>query len=559
MPLPSTPILSSSIALTSSAAGLAALLTYLYYNRPSIPFAFVPLTSKTFTFKVLNWDATLSLSSSGIVTLTRNISAWGTGPETHTTHHIFLSPEECQRKLTRNQSTYEVDRPGNPIVRIDTNFIEANYKCEDDISIDLISSSDLAVLRKGEEGKGFWEFWGMLRNKLPLNPYSEASKSDDNSENTSEAQEVEMTPNDDLCFLSVIDGHGGGQTSSVLRKVLHGTLSWGLAGLKEWTSKDIYHKIKETYLALDEDIYRAGLSVAQSPSNSSVDTILPTPNPSLLSLIPVAGATTCTAFIDVRQQLLYVINIGDSRAVAGWLDEESGQWRVDVLSQDQECGNPAEVKRLQNMHSPPLSDAVIDEGYTPRLLGNLQPSRAFGDDCSKLTRAEKESLSLAGQINTLPEESPFTKKPISYDDAPYMDAWPEIVIRNLRNKENPNEKLEFLIIATDGLWDKISSEEAILLLAAHSSESAESRIAKTDLPKIFPQIKSEGERPYPAEELPGTTAENSTGHWVLEDDNAATHLIRNGLDGHGDEEVHRMILSLTGSGAREVRDDTSVM
>ncbi|WWC70669.1 uncharacterized protein I206_104620 [Kwoniella pini CBS 10737] len=475
--------------------GLATFLTYIYYNQISI-------LPKSFNFKIINWDTNLSLSNVKTITLIRNISAWGKGNENHITNHILLSNEECQDKLIKNQKTYKVNRFKNPIIKIETNSIEANFKSEDEISIDFLTKSNIENLRK--------------------------------------------------------DGHGGGQTSSLLKKTLHGTLAWGLSGLKEWNSKEIYQKIKETYLALDNDICRAGLSVAQSKSTSQ-DTILPTPNPSLLSLIPNAGAVTCTAFIDVEKEKLYLINVGDSRAVAGWYDEKTCKWRVDTLSQDQECGNPAEIERLQNMHSPPLKDVVLDEGFTPRLLGNLQPSRAFGDDSSKLNRAEKKSIAEAGQLTPMPEESLFTKKPISYDDPPYMDACPEILIRNLRNNENPNEKLKFLIIATDGLWDKISSEESILLLSAHLSNSIQNPIPKSKLPNMFSQIDNFDERPYPSEELPGTIEKNSKGNWLFEDKNSATHLIRNGLDGNGDKEIHNMILSLTGSGAREVRDDTSVM
>ncbi|WWD04770.1 hypothetical protein V865_002841 [Kwoniella europaea PYCC6329] len=124
-----------------------------------------------------------------------------------------------------------------------------------------------------------------------------------------------------------------------------------------------------------------------------------------------------------------------------------------------------------------------------------------------------------------------------------MDAEPEITIRKLR--ENDHERLKFVVIATDGLWDKLSSEEVILLLSAHSARPIHPPIPKENLPSHFPQFEPGNIRPYPAEDLP--------------DKNAAAHLIRNGLDGDGDEKVQEMILSLGGGAARSVRDDTSVM
>ncbi|OCF73035.1 hypothetical protein I204_06265 [Kwoniella mangroviensis CBS 8886] len=209
-------------------------------------------------------------------------------------------------------------------------------------------------------------------------------------------------------------------------------------------------------------------------------------------------------------------------AVTGWYNDKEGKWRVDILSQHQECGNPSEVKRLKAQHFD-QDNIVLKESFTPRLLGNMQPSRASGDDALKLTKADKQSylahhhnlktitiIELAGQVKFVGEESPFTKKTVPYIDPPFMDAEPEITIRKLRG--NDNEKLKFLVIATDG-----------------------------------------------SEDLPGTTPENSRGRWLFEDKNSAAHLIRNGLDGDGDKKVQEMILSLGGGAARSVRDDTSVI
>ncbi|WWC96007.1 hypothetical protein V866_002874 [Kwoniella sp. B9012] len=405
----------------------------------------------------------------------------------------------------------------------------------------------MPLLRKDEEGKGFWEDWGRLRNRLSIIAADGETEKDDGEGDGSE----------DMMFLSVLDGHGGGQTSSLLKKVLHGTIFWGLGGLKKWTSQDICDKITQVYQALDTDICKSGLSISQAPCpTANQDNILPTPNPSLLSLIPNAGSTACTAFIDIKQELLYLINLGDVRAVAGWYNVKEGKWRVDILSQDQECGNPSEVKRLNAQHFD-QDNVVLNEGFTPRLLGNMQPSRAFGDDGLKLTKADKRSIELAGQVNFVGEESPFTKKTVPYIDPPYMDAEPEITIRNLR--ENDDEKLKFLVIATDGLWDKLSSEEVILLLSAHSTRPKHPSIPKRDLPSHFTQLGPRNIRPHPAEDLPGITPDNSRGQWSCGDHNAVTHSIRNGLGGDGDKKVQEMILSLGGGAARSVRDDTSVM
>ena len=111
------------------------------------------------------------------------------------------------------------------------------------------------------------------------------------------------------------------------------------------------------------------------------------------------------------------------------------------------------------------------------------------------------------------------------------------------------------------MWDMLSSEEACLLLAAYYDRPLRDPISKTELPHLYPfTLPLKGSRkPYPAEPLPGTTGVYSKGEWVFKgDDNAATHLIRNGL-GRGSDWERQRFLSLTPPWSRKYRDDTSVM
>ena len=108
------------------------------------------------------------------------------------------------------------------------------------------------------------------------------------------------------------------------------------------------------------------------------------------------------------------------------------------------------------------------------------------------------------------------------------------------------------------VWDQLSSEEATLLLSAHLSHPHNPDIAKTILPQQFPYVPPVGKRPYPIEDLPGTVPENSAGSWVFEDDNAATHLIRNCL-GRGDRWAMGKMISMTDGLLRAMRDDITAM
>lgn len=111
------------------------------------------------------------------------------------------------------------------------------------------------------------------------------------------------------------------------------------------------------------------------------------------------------------------------------------------------------------------------------------------------------------------------------------------------------------------MWDRITSEEATLLLASYLAHPTHPEIHKSQLPQHFPlkPYPPNFERPYPAQDLPGSgSEERSTGTWAFEGDaNAATHLIRNSLGG-GNKQLRAEYLSLKAPVTRWLRDDVTV-
>jgi pyruvate dehydrogenase phosphatase len=107
------------------------------------------------------------------------------------------------------------------------------------------------------------------------------------------------------------------------------------------------------------------------------------------------------------------------------------------------------------------------------------------------------------------------------------------------------------------VWDRISSEEAVLLMASYLNPPTNSAIPKTQLAEQYRLAPPIEPRPYPADPLPATTDEKKSGSWVFGDKNAATHLIRNSLAG-GDQQKREELLSVHGDVARWLRDDISV-
>ncbi|XP_066370742.1 probable protein phosphatase 2C 56 isoform X1 [Miscanthus floridulus] len=117
---------------------------------------------------------------------------------------------------------------------------------------------------------------------------------------------------------------------------------------------------------------------------------------------------------------LYVANVGDSRAVA------SKGGKAVPLSKDHKPNRTEERKRIQD------AGGVVIWDDTWRVGGILAMSRAFGNRLLKQ----------------------------------YVTAEPDI------QEEEVSSDLEYLILATDGLWDVVRNEDAIAILKAEDGPQA---------------------------------------------------------------------------------------
>ena len=86
--------------------------------------------------------------------------------------------------------------------------------------------------------------------------------------------------------------------------------------------------------------------------------------------------------------------------------------------------------------------------WNGRLLGHLQPFRAFGDVIFKWdSQLHKEFLNnIYGRVVMPPQ---------IYRTPPYLTAEPVVAHHTLESED------KFLVIATDGLWDMMSSNAAV--------------------------------------------------------------------------------------------------
>lgn len=120
-----------------------------------------------------------------------------------------------------------------------------------------------------------------------------------------------------------------------------------------------------------------------------------------------------------------------------------GNWLATPLSLDQNALNRAEIERIYAEH--PGEESIIWNG---RLFGNLQPLRAFGDVVFKWDSELHTRFlnSIYGRV---------VIKPHVYRTPPYLTAEPVVEHHSLEAQD------KFLVIATDGLWDMMSSDDAV--------------------------------------------------------------------------------------------------
>ncbi len=145
----------------------------------------------------------------------------------------------------------------------------------------------------------------------------------------------------------------------------------------------------------------------------------------------------------------------------------------------------------------------------------------------------------------------------AFKTPPYVIATPVVThqklsLPNLDSKLGPSSSLKFLVLATDGLWDELSSEEVVALVGGYLS-GLKGTISKSSLRSLVPTAT--GSPTVQGKDL--TRGNAHQGSWAFVDDNVSAHLIRNALGG-GDEDELRRILSIPAPHSRRWRDDITV-
>ena len=418
-----------------------------------------------------------------------------------------VTPEQATKKLRELEQSYSIGR-GRGVVRYDMVQIPSNNPIEDDHAEKIVEIPQTVTPAKDGAATSDWMFWG------------------------------------------VFDGHSGWTTSAKLRQKLISYVARELNVVHKSALADpklnvpspqaVDEAIKRGFVKLDYDIIHASVQkvLANKTKTASTEILAPA----------LSGACALLSFYDSSSKLLRVACTGDSRAVLG-RKGSAGKWVATPLSEDQTGGTPSEMARLRKEH-PGEPDVVLNG----RILGGLEPSRAFGDAAYKWTR----------DLQTQIRKHFFGRSPAArLKSPPYVTAEPIVTTTKIEPENG-----DFVVLATDGLWEMLTNEEVIGLVGrwlekqkSPSTDSGPIAWAKTlagrsdtqQLPVERLRIVLQGEEgqraPVRQEQWSVTESDE---RFVTEDKNVATHLVRNALGGR-DRDLVCSLLSLVSPYSRRYR------
>lgn len=204
-------------------------------------------------------------------------------------------------------------------------------------------------------------------------------------------------------FFAVYDGHGGARVAEACRERMHVVLAEEV-GLRRGVGSDLRWEeaMAACFARVDGEVTGGFAPPPKPPPQAAAD------DDAGAGDLPYRTVGSTAVVAVVGQRRIVVANCGDSRAVLS-----RGGVAV-PLSTDHKPDRPDEMQRVEA-----AGGRVINwNGY--RVLGVLATSRSIGD----------------------------------YYLKPYVSAEPEVTV------VDRTEQDEFLILASDGLWDVVSNEVA---------------------------------------------------------------------------------------------------
>lgn len=239
-------------------------------------------------------------------------------------------------------------------------------------------------------------------------------------------------------LIGIYDGHGGPEASRFITNHLFAKIE-GLAQKLGGMSIEV---LKEAFSATEEEF-------------------LGFVNKNWRSKPQIASAGSCCLVGAIYENKLYVANLGDSRVVLGTERRHSKGIVAERLSEEHNACNASVRKELRAQHPDDSHIVVLKRGVW-RVKGIIQVSRSIGDVYLKKPEMNTDPLlSHVGSAVSL-------KKPV-------LTAEPSLHTRTLVLED------QFLIFASDGLWEQMSDQEAVDLVQRNARNGIARRLIRAAL------------------------------------------------------------------------------
>jgi len=225
--------------------------------------------------------------------------------------------------------------------------------------------------------------------------------------------------NADQQFYGVFDGHLGNLASKYAASSFYNTIEEKLSNVDESVRKlqnwqdDVTSKVIQSF----EDLHDKIIEAVESSPGGVMD----------------QSGTTAT-FIHVTELTVIVANVGDSRAIMSqWLTDEKGSESMAAIQLTVDHVASSKEEKIQIIER---GGFVSESGGIDRVNGSLAVSRSLGD------------IKLAPFLSRTPHVLAMTKE--------------EAYKRCGKSLATVKQSLPcFIILASDGLWDVMSNQEAV--------------------------------------------------------------------------------------------------
>ncbi|XVE61260.1 hypothetical protein DITRI_Ditri06bG0025500 [Diplodiscus trichospermus] len=241
----------------------------------------------------------------------------------------------------------------------------------------------------------------------------------------------------DATFFGVYDGHGGPDASRYISDHLFQN----------------FIRLAQANGTISEDILRSAFSATEDGFLTLVRRTC-----RIKPLIAAIGS--CCLVGVIWRGTLYIANLGDSRAVIGYLGR-SNKIVAEQLTRDDSASMEEVRQELRSLH-PDDSHIVVMKHGVWRIKGIIQVSRSIGD--AYLKRPE---FSLDPSFPRFHLSEPIRR--------PVLTAEPSLCARVLQ----PSDK--FLIFASDGLWEHLTNQQAVEIVHKYPRAGIARRLIKRAL------------------------------------------------------------------------------